>query len=53
MPKTTVMLAKALWTESSSKDELRAKISEYMARNYPSYQVLEIHKHHAICYAGD
>lgn len=48
-PKTTVVLAKAFWTESSSKEELRAKISEYMARNYPNYQVLEIHKYYAIC----
>lgn len=47
--KSKVLLAKKLWTESKDKQELKDRISRYMARNYPDYVVLEIHKYYAIC----
>lgn len=50
--KSRVLLAEKLWTESESKQELKQNISLYMAKNYPEYTVLEIHKYYAICDIG-
>ena len=47
--KSRIILAEKLWTESKSKQELKQRISAYMNKNYPDYQVLEIHKYYAIC----
>lgn len=50
--RSKVILAKKLWNESESKQELKDRISRYMAKNYPGYRVIEIHKYYAICDIG-
>jgi len=52
MNKSMVILSSELWTKATTKEELKQNISWYMNKNYPSYIVLEIHKHHAICDIG-
>lgn len=47
--KSKVILAKKLWEQAQSKEELKQLIGNYMAVAYPSYRVIEIHKYYAIC----
>ena len=50
--KSKVILAEKLWKQSKNKEELERLIGNYMSKNYPDYQVLEIHKYYAICDVG-
>lgn len=46
---TRIILPRKFWQESSDKQELKQKISNYMAVCYPGYTVREIGKYYAIC----
>lgn len=50
--KSKVILAKKLWEQAQSKEELKQLIGNYMATAYPGYEVLEVHKYYAICEVG-
>lgn len=50
--KSKVMLNSAFWYKAQSKQELKQLIGNYMAKSYPDYTVLEVHKYYAICYIG-
>lgn len=50
--KSKVILAKKLWDRAESKQELKQLIGDYMAKSYPDYVVVEIHKYYAICDIG-
>lgn len=47
--RTTVLLNPALWEKAQSKQELKQLIGNYMAKSYPGYRVVEIHKYYAVC----
>ena len=52
MSDSFVVLPKKFWDEAQTKEELDRLIENYMSFVYPGYQVLEIHKYHAICDTG-
>lgn len=52
MSKSMVILSEKLWSDASTKEELKRNISKYMNKNYPTYQVVEVHKYYCICDIG-
>lgn len=43
-----VVLPQWIWTEAKDKAHFKQLVAGYM-RRYPGYEVVEIHKHYAIC----
>ena len=56
MNKSKVRLNESFWDRANQTDnlpkELKRLIGNYMAKSYPDYTVLEVHKYYAICYMG-
>lgn len=54
--KSRVILNPDFWDRAKQTDnppkELKRLIGNYMAKSYPNYTVLEVHKYYAICYIG-
>jgi len=47
--KSRVQLNSEFWKQAQSKEELKQLIGNYMAKNYPNYRVIEVHKYYCIC----
>jgi len=46
-----VILPLWIWENANNKSEFKQNLAYYMQR-YPGYEVIEVHKHYAICDKG-